>query len=108
MNQEISNQQTEKETTTVAELPFNIRFSYGGKSTNISLLKGDDVFKLAKLFENILTENGIEYDVEVLNEEILKESDISNKEHLGAYSIPIKGNAAELPTTTGNFTVKHK
>jgi len=66
MNQETSNQQVSEGTTTVAPLPFNIRFSYGGKSTNISLLKGDDVFKLAKVFENILTENGIEYDVEVL------------------------------------------
>ena len=56
----------EQGTTTIAELPFNIRFSYGGKSVNISLLKGNDIFKLAKVFENILTENGIEYDVETI------------------------------------------
>jgi hypothetical protein len=51
-------------TTTFAELPFNIRFSYAGKSVNISLLKGNDVFKLAEIFQNILTENGIEHNVE--------------------------------------------
>jgi hypothetical protein len=51
-------------TTTIAELPFNIRFSYGGKSVNISLFKGNDVFKLAEIFQNILIENGIEHDVE--------------------------------------------
>jgi hypothetical protein len=46
--------------TTIAELPFNITFSHGGKSVNISF----DVFKLAEIFQNILTENGIEHDVE--------------------------------------------
>lgn len=61
---------TEQGTTTVLPLPFNIRFSYGGKSVNISLLKGNDIFKLAKVFENILTENGIEYDVETIENKI--------------------------------------
>jgi hypothetical protein len=56
--------------TTVLPLPFNIRFSYGGKSVNISLLKGNDIFKLAEVFENILTENGIEYDVETIENKI--------------------------------------
>jgi hypothetical protein len=55
----------EQGTTTIAELPFNIRFSYGGKSVNISLLKGEDVFKLAEIFQNILNENGIEYNIEI-------------------------------------------
>jgi hypothetical protein len=56
----------EQGTTTIAELPFNIRFSYGGKSVNISLLKGEDVFKLAQIFQNILSKNEIEYDIEIL------------------------------------------
>ena len=56
----------EQGTTTIAELPFNIRFSYGGKSLNISLLKGEDVFKLAQIFQNILSKNEIEYDIEIL------------------------------------------
>ncbi len=55
----------EQGTTTIAELPFNIRFSYGGKSVNISLLKGNDVFKLAQIFQNILSKNEIEYDIEI-------------------------------------------
>ena len=50
--------------TKIAETPFNIRFSYEGKSVNVSLLKGNDIFKLAELFQNILSENGIEHDVE--------------------------------------------
>jgi len=55
----------EQVTTTIAELPFNIRFSYGGKSVNISLLKGNDIFKLAQIFQNILSKNEIEYDIEI-------------------------------------------
>ena len=56
----------EQGTTTIAELPFKIGFSYGGKSVNISLLKGEDVFKLAQIFQNILSKNEIEYDIEIL------------------------------------------
>ena len=55
----------EQGTTTIAELPFNIRFSYGGKSVNISLLKGEDVFKLAELFKNMLGKHEIEYNIEI-------------------------------------------
>jgi hypothetical protein len=61
---------TQEGTTTVLPPSFYIRFSYGDKSVNISLLKGDDIFKLAKVFENILTENGIEYDVETMENKI--------------------------------------
>jgi hypothetical protein len=53
-------------TTTIAELPLKIGFSYGGKSLNISLIKGNDVFKLAEIFKNILSKNEIEYDIEIL------------------------------------------
>jgi hypothetical protein len=50
--------------TTIAEPPFNITFSHGGKSVNISLVNGSDVFRLAEVFQNILTENAIEHEVE--------------------------------------------
>jgi hypothetical protein len=41
-------------------------------------------------------------------QQIVDALEIYKKEHLGANSIRIKGNAAELPTTTGKFIVKHK
>jgi hypothetical protein len=50
--------------TTIAEHPFNITFSHGGKSVNISFVNGSDVFKLAEIFQNILNENGIEHKLE--------------------------------------------
>jgi hypothetical protein len=53
--------------TTVAELPFYVNFSYGGKSVRISLIKGEDVFKLAEIFKNMLEQNMIEYKVETSN-----------------------------------------
>ena len=49
---------------TIAEPPFNIRFSHGGKSVNVSLVNGSDVFKLAEVFKNMLEQNMIEYEVE--------------------------------------------
>jgi hypothetical protein len=55
---------TEQGTTTIAEPPFNITFSHGGKSVNISFVNGSDVFKLAEIFQNILNENGIEHKLE--------------------------------------------
>ena len=54
----------EQGTVTVAELPFYVNFSYGGKSVRISLIKGEDVFKLAEMFKNMLEQNMIEYKVE--------------------------------------------
>jgi hypothetical protein len=60
MNQEPIKQGT----VTVAELPFYVNFSYEGKSVRISLIKGEDVFKLAEMFKNILEQNMIEYKVE--------------------------------------------
>jgi hypothetical protein len=56
----------EKEgTTTIAEAPFCINFSYSGKSVRISLIKGEDVFKLAELFKNMLGKYEIEYNIEI-------------------------------------------
>jgi hypothetical protein len=55
---------TEQGTTTILEPPFNITFSHGGKSVNISFVNGSDVFKLAEIFQNILNENGIEHKLE--------------------------------------------
>jgi hypothetical protein len=63
MNQEPIKQGT----ITVAELPFYVNFYYGGKSVRISLIKGEDVFKLAEMFKNMLEQNMIEYKVETYN-----------------------------------------
>jgi hypothetical protein len=57
----------EQGTITVAELPFYVNFSYSGKSVRISLIKGEDVFKLAEIFKNMLEQNMIEYKVETSN-----------------------------------------
>jgi hypothetical protein len=58
---------TEQGTITIAELQFYVNFSYGGKSVRISLIKGEDVFKLAEMFKNMLEQNMIEYKVETSN-----------------------------------------
>lgn len=43
--------------------PFSINFSWDGKSVNISLKNGNDIFKLANAFMEWLDKNEIEYEV---------------------------------------------
>ena len=43
--------------------PFNINFSWGGKSVDVSLKNGNDIFKLANAFMEWLDKNEIEYNV---------------------------------------------
>ena len=59
-------QQTEQATTKISEPPFMIKFSNGDKSVSISLINGNDVFKLAEVFKNMLIENEIEYDIQTI------------------------------------------
>lgn len=59
--------EAEEGITTIAEIPFYVNFSYSGKSVRISLIKGEDVFKLAEIFKNMLEQNMIEYKVETSN-----------------------------------------
>jgi len=42
---------------------FSLSFSWDDRTVNISLKKGNDVFKLAKAFMKMLDNEGIEYDI---------------------------------------------
>lgn len=55
------------DTTRIAPTPFCISFYWNGESKTITLKNGEDVFKLADVFENLLDQNGIEYTVENKN-----------------------------------------
>lgn len=59
-------------------------------------------------YERHLTPKEFEQAKQMEKEQILDALEIYKNEHLCANSIGIKGNAAELPTTTGNFIVKDK
>jgi hypothetical protein len=48
---------------TYVSSPFSLSFSWGGKSVNITLANGNDVFKLANVFIKILKSEGIEYNI---------------------------------------------
>ena len=49
------------------EQPFNISLSWGGKQVSISLKDGNDVFKLANMFVEMLKANNIEFDIKTIN-----------------------------------------
>ena len=42
---------------------FSLSFSWDNRTVNISLKKGNDIFKLANAFMKMLDNEGIEYDV---------------------------------------------
>jgi hypothetical protein len=48
----------------INEKPFNVTFSHKGDSVIVHLLNGEDVLKLADVFSQFLTENGIDNWVE--------------------------------------------
>lgn len=54
----------EQGTTKIADLPFFVTFTYKEQSFKITLIDGQDIFKLAKVFCNILEQNGIDYKIE--------------------------------------------
>ena len=54
----------EQGTTTIKDLPFFVTFTYKEQSFKITLIDGQDIFKIAKVFCNILEQNGIDYKIE--------------------------------------------
>jgi hypothetical protein len=48
---------------TVEPTPFNISFVWDDKDVSIKLKNGNDIFKLARIFTEILDKNNIEYDI---------------------------------------------
>jgi hypothetical protein len=51
-------------TTTILDLPFYVIFTYKEESFKITLIDGQDLFKIAKIICNILDQNGIDYKIE--------------------------------------------
>ncbi len=49
---------------TLIEQPFGVTFNWQYKSITVKLKNGEDVLKLANIFSNMLTENGIENTIE--------------------------------------------
>jgi hypothetical protein len=41
--------------------PFSVTFSHGGKSKKIQLVRSEDVFKLASMFQMMLLENNVPF-----------------------------------------------
>ena len=49
---------------TLIEQPFAVKFNWQYKSLTVRLKNGEDILKLANIFSNMLTENGIENTIE--------------------------------------------
>jgi hypothetical protein len=54
----------EQGTTTIKDLPFSVTFTWKEESFKITLIDGQDLFKIANLICNILDQNGIDYKIE--------------------------------------------
>lgn len=63
----ISNPYTYNPGYTINPTPFNIAFEWQGKQVDVSLKNGNDIFKLVKVFINMLEENNIEYNIKTKN-----------------------------------------
>lgn len=50
-----------------APTPFHINFSWDGKTVDVTLKNGNDIFKLANAFMEWLDKNEIEYNVKTKN-----------------------------------------
>ena len=48
---------------TIEPTPFMISFSWDGKDVTVSLKNGKDIFKLARIFTEILDANNVEYNI---------------------------------------------
>jgi hypothetical protein len=68
----------------------------------------EESYNMADGYERHLTPSCFEKAKQMEKQQIVDALEIYKKEHLGTNSIRINGNAAELPTTTGNFIVKDK
>lgn len=54
----------EQGTTKIADQPFSVTFTWKEDSFKITLIDGQDLFKIANLICNILEENGINHKIE--------------------------------------------
>jgi hypothetical protein len=54
----------EKGTTTIKDLPFSVTFTWKEESFKITLIDGQDLFKIANLICNILEQNSINHKIE--------------------------------------------
>ena len=52
-------------TTTIKDLPISVTFTWKEESFKITLIDGQDIFKIANLICNILEENGIDHKIEI-------------------------------------------
>ena len=50
---------TETATLNLTPTPFSVTFTWSGKSVTVQLDNGEDVLKLAQIFSEFLTNNGI-------------------------------------------------
>jgi hypothetical protein len=50
---------TETATLNLTPTPFSVTFTWSGKSVTVQLHNGEDVLKLANIFSEFLTNNGI-------------------------------------------------
>jgi hypothetical protein len=50
---------TETSTLNLTPTPFSVTFTWSGKSVTVQLENGEDVLKLANIFSEFLTNNGI-------------------------------------------------
>jgi hypothetical protein len=48
---------------TIEPTPFMITFAWDGKDVTVSLKNGKDIFKLARIFTEILDANNVEYNI---------------------------------------------
>jgi hypothetical protein len=51
------------EPTPIEPTPFMITFAWDGKDVTVSLKNGKDIFKLARIFTEILDANNVEYNI---------------------------------------------
>lgn len=54
----------EQGTTKIADLPFSVTFTWKEDAFKISLIDGEDLFKIADLICDILEQNGISHKIE--------------------------------------------
>jgi hypothetical protein len=50
--------------TLITDLPFSVTFTWKEDSFKITLIDGQDLFKIANMICNILEENGINHKIE--------------------------------------------
>jgi len=59
----MSNEEAESISINDQDVPFSVFFMWKDKMITITLTKGEDIFKLAKAYENLLKKQGIPYKI---------------------------------------------